>query len=336
MSRTQPTLLDVVVALFGGLAGILAGSRKEKSNVIPGVAIATALMPPLCTAGYGVANGEWNFLAGGFYLFLINTALIALATWMVVRYLRFPLLHYVEPALERRYKRLSAILFLALLGPSGYIFYNIVVISREDAALHIFIDEHMDLGNNTVSMRINREAFPPELEVSIYGGSVTPEQEQQWRSKLSEISPEFTLNLIHNGVNESDLEDIREQLGFMMNSYADLSSKDQRIESLNAQLTMTEGQLRKMESKLLPDGLGMEIMHLYPEATAVRWGRIQGQLRTLTELPTATSRIEISWSQPMDPEEQSTLSNTLSEWLETRLEAPGPIEVAFIFDTPEP
>ena len=200
LSRTQPTLLDVVVALFGGLAGILAGSRKEKSNVIPGVAIATALMPPLCTAGYGVANGEWNFLAGGFYLFLINTALIALATWMVVRYLRFPLLHYVEPALERRYKRLSAILFLALLGPSGYIFYNIVVISREDAALHLFVDEHMDLGNNTVSMRINREAVPPELEVSIYGGSVTPEQEQQWHSKLSEISPEFTLNLIHNGV----------------------------------------------------------------------------------------------------------------------------------------
>ena len=69
LSRTQPTLLDVVVALFGGLAGILAGSRKEKSNVIPGVAIATALMPPLCTAGYGLANGEWNFLAGGFYLF---------------------------------------------------------------------------------------------------------------------------------------------------------------------------------------------------------------------------------------------------------------------------
>lgn len=336
LSRTQPTLLDVVVALFGGLAGILAGSRKEKSNVIPGVAIATALMPPLCTAGYGVANGEWNFLAGGFYLFLINTALIALATWMVVRYLRFPLLHYVEPALERRYKRLSAILFLALLGPSGYIFYNIVVVSREDAALHLFVDEHMDLGNNTVSMRINRESVPPELEVSIYGGSVTPEQEQQWRSKLSEISPEFTLNLIHNGVNESDLEDIREQLGFMMNSYADLSSKDQRIESLNAQLIMTEGQLRKMESKLLPDGLGMEIMHLYPEATAVRWGRIQGQLRTLTELPTATSRIEISWSQPMDPEQQSALANTLSEWLETRLEAPGPIEVTFIFDTPEP
>ena len=73
LSRTQPTLLDVVVALFGGLAGILAGSRKEKSNVIPGVAIATALMPPLCTAGYGLANGEWNFLFGGFYLFLINT-----------------------------------------------------------------------------------------------------------------------------------------------------------------------------------------------------------------------------------------------------------------------
>ena len=79
LARTRPNFLDVMVALFGGLAGIMAGSRKEKSNVIPGVAIATALMPPLCTAGYGLANSEWDFLFGGFYLFLINTALIALS-----------------------------------------------------------------------------------------------------------------------------------------------------------------------------------------------------------------------------------------------------------------
>ena len=173
LSRTQPTLLDVVVALFGGLAGILAGSRKEKSNVIPGVAIATALMPPLCTAGYGLANGEWNFLMGGFYLFLINTALIALSTWLVVRYLRFPVLHYVEPALERRYKRLSALLFLALLGPSGYIFYDIVQESRENAALQLFVQNNMEIPGNTVDLEINRGTTPPELEVSIYGSMVT-------------------------------------------------------------------------------------------------------------------------------------------------------------------
>ena len=125
-ARTQPTFLDVMVALFGGLAGILAGSRKEKSNVVPGVAIATALMPPLCTAGYGLANGEWGFLLGGFYLFLINTMLIATSTALVIRYLRFPVVHLVDTVTERKYKRWFTILLLALVIPSTYIFYSTV------------------------------------------------------------------------------------------------------------------------------------------------------------------------------------------------------------------
>ena len=72
IARTQPTLLDVFVAIFGGIAGIVAGSRKEKTSAIPGVAIATALMPPICVAGFGIATGHWNYFAGAFYLFFIN------------------------------------------------------------------------------------------------------------------------------------------------------------------------------------------------------------------------------------------------------------------------
>ncbi len=72
LARTKPTTLDIFVAIFGGIAGIVAGSRKEKNNVIPGVAIATALMPPLCTAGFGLATGNWPFFFGAFYLFLLN------------------------------------------------------------------------------------------------------------------------------------------------------------------------------------------------------------------------------------------------------------------------
>ncbi|WP_346860462.1 DUF389 domain-containing protein [uncultured Draconibacterium sp.] len=90
LARTKPTILDVMVALFGGFAGILAGSRKEKTNVIPGVAIATALMPPLCTAGYGLATLKLSYFFGAFYLFFINSVFISLATFLVVRYLKFP------------------------------------------------------------------------------------------------------------------------------------------------------------------------------------------------------------------------------------------------------
>ena len=89
LARTSPTLYDVLIALFGGAAGILALSTRGKGNVIPGVAIATALMPPLCTAGYGLAMGEWSFFFGAFYLFFINTVFIALSTYIGVRMLRF-------------------------------------------------------------------------------------------------------------------------------------------------------------------------------------------------------------------------------------------------------
>ena len=89
-ARTYPTLLDVMVALFGGVAGIISSSRSGPSNALPGVAIATALMPPLCTAGYGIATQQWNYFGGAFYLFFINAVFISLATFLIVKYLQFP------------------------------------------------------------------------------------------------------------------------------------------------------------------------------------------------------------------------------------------------------
>jgi uncharacterized hydrophobic protein (TIGR00271 family) len=89
LARTSPNIYDVLIALFGGFAGILATSSKQKGNVIPGVAIATALMPPLCTAGYGLATLQFSYFIGAFYLFIINTVFIALATFIIVRFLHF-------------------------------------------------------------------------------------------------------------------------------------------------------------------------------------------------------------------------------------------------------
>ena len=93
LARTSPTIYDVLIAFFGGFAGILAISSRQKGNVIPGVAIATALMPPLCTAGYGLANWNLNYIFGAFYLFVINTVFIALATLITARVLSFPRRH---------------------------------------------------------------------------------------------------------------------------------------------------------------------------------------------------------------------------------------------------
>ena len=296
LSRTQPTLLDVVVALFGGLAGILAGSRKEKSNVIPGVAIATALMPPLCTAGYGLANGEWNFLFGGFYLFLINTALIALSTWVVVRYLRFPTLNYIEPAVERKYKRLSALLFLALLGPSAWIFFGIVVESREDAALRDFVENNMNLMGTSVTSQIDRTLDPPELRVEILGRPVSDEQEQEWRKQLAYTHPHVALSVFRTSIDEADIEDLQNQVELMMSSYGDLSAKDRELSQLRAQLTLVEGEFRRLQDAQLPASLGNELLAFQPQVSSVRWGRVSVETRDSGENATSTDRLVIGWT----------------------------------------
>jgi uncharacterized hydrophobic protein (TIGR00271 family) len=124
-ARTFPTLLDVLVALFGGLAGIISISRKGQTNAIPGVAIATALMPPLCTAGFGIATANWDFFAGALYLFFINAVFISMATFLVVKYLHFPTRIHDNKRLRRIYSFwFGLISFLAIL-PSVYFLFTL-------------------------------------------------------------------------------------------------------------------------------------------------------------------------------------------------------------------
>jgi len=126
LARTSPTIYDVLIALFGGLAGIVAISSKQKGNVIPGVAIATALMPPLCTAGYGLATGQFNFFFGAFYLFTINTIFIALASVWISQLLNFPIRGIVNESRKRKINRTITLVITIVLLPSIYFGYNLV------------------------------------------------------------------------------------------------------------------------------------------------------------------------------------------------------------------
>lgn len=127
MARTSPTVWDSFIAFFGGLAGIVAGSRREKiTNVIPGVAIATALMPPLCTAGYGLSIGNLYYFAGAFYLFLINSVCISLATFLIVRFLGYQPKEYPTVEVERRVRHTIWIAVFIVVVPSTYLGYQIV------------------------------------------------------------------------------------------------------------------------------------------------------------------------------------------------------------------
>jgi uncharacterized hydrophobic protein (TIGR00271 family) len=125
LARTYPTLLDVLVALFGGIAGIVSVSRSERTTAIPGVAIATALMPPLCTAGYGIATAHWSYFLGAFYLFFINAVFISLATFLVTKFLHFHEKEYVDERLQKLYSRWFAVLATIVILPSAYFLYTV-------------------------------------------------------------------------------------------------------------------------------------------------------------------------------------------------------------------
>lgn len=139
--RTEPNFLDVVIAFFGGLAGVIAQSKNKADTVIPGVAIATALMPPLCTAGYGLANGEWAYFFGAFYLFILNTILIAGSTYLFIRYLKFPKKEYVVPKTEKRVRAYTLAFIIIALGPSVYMFYRMTMISIFEGNADSFVEE---------------------------------------------------------------------------------------------------------------------------------------------------------------------------------------------------
>ena len=171
LARTNPTLYDAFIALFGGFAGILENSRKEKSGtVIPGVAIATALMPPLCTVGYGIAHLEPRFILGAFYLFLINTVFISLATFVTVKYLHFPNPHGSEEALRRRSARWIAVIMIIMLVPSVWSAVEMIRDNNFAISAQRLVRDNTNLGKSYIyDYRTDVEANPPTLELFLAG-----------------------------------------------------------------------------------------------------------------------------------------------------------------------
>ncbi len=172
LARTAPNVYDVLIALFGGLAGILAVSSKQKGNVIPGVAIATALMPPLCTAGYGLANWNLIYFTGAIYLFVINTVFIALATLVTARFLNFPRKHLEDAHDEVVSKRIVFGVVLLTLLPSIYFGYDIVQQNRFRQKAGRFVDSEAVFPNDYL-LKKNIDAKAKLISLT-YGGETIP------------------------------------------------------------------------------------------------------------------------------------------------------------------
>lgn len=211
LARTEPTIWDVLIALFGGLAGIIGITRKEKSNVIPGVAIATALMPPLCTAGYGIATQSLKFFSGALYLFCINGVFICLSTFIVLKFIKIPVKQYVSLKVLRRQKFYLAIIGIITIIPSVYTAYQSVKINVENAQASNYINEYFNYDNRQVvayHIKDNNQVF----EVVLIGKTLENEEIDKLKQALKNYSQlkDLNLNVIQNvydeGYTKQDIE----------------------------------------------------------------------------------------------------------------------------------
>lgn len=208
IARTRPTLLDVGIAFVGGVAGIVAGSRRQQSLALPGVAIATALMPPLCTAGFGLATGSWSFFFGAFYLYTLNAIFIGLSTLLVVRFLRFQHHVEVEEAGRLRERRwVAAVVILAML-PSVYFLYATVKQAREDQRIGAFIQEQIEGPDRSVPQWHRRRGQGEDrLRVYVAGHPIEASAQDSLHSRMSDYGlVGVTLEIIQSDISAEDLE----------------------------------------------------------------------------------------------------------------------------------
>lgn len=260
LARTSPTIYDVLIAMFGGLAGILAISSKHKGNVIPGVAIATALMPPLCTAGYGLATAQFQFFFGAFYLFTINTVFIALAAVVVSQVLKFPIITLVGESHKKRVNQWISLVIAVTIIPSIYFGYGLVQKEKFTENVARFI-KNVSIFEGSYLLR--HESNPSTKEITlIYGGNALTESH---RVMLYEKARDFSLEMARL--------DIRQGFAIDERSNTKTENLQQEISRLRTILSVKEKEQDSLAARLKTGKtLLNELSALYPAISAISYG----------------------------------------------------------------
>ena len=207
-ARTSPTIYDVMIALFGGLAGILENSRKERGTVLSGVAIATALMPPLCTAGYGLAHLNMHFFLGAMYLFVINSVFIALATYFMVKYLRFRTVSGISPELALKRRKIISIVLTVVIIPSVWSAFVLVGNNNYERNVRNFVEDNRLVGR---SYLYDYQIDGRKVNISFAGESITDSLRADFlsRAKAYNIKEKsITLTEYNLGMSQQEMDDI--------------------------------------------------------------------------------------------------------------------------------
>ena len=253
LSRTSPSIWDVFIAGLGGLAGIVATSRQEKSNAIPGVAIATALMPPLCTAGYGLASGNIYFFLGALYLYFINSVFICVSTYLIVRFLKFPKKEFEDKAYEKKVRRYILIIVLVTTAPSIYLGYRIVDQSIFESNAQKFIQKELSFKNTQVISKNFKYSSSKgnEIELLLLGAELTPLQIDSLKKKMPFYQLDHTKLDIRQGLNaknEIDLSQIKASIMETVNANA--QAKNVGYTKLNMPIPEIGGEMKSLYPQL--------------------------------------------------------------------------------------
>lgn len=310
LARTNPTIYDVLIALFGGLAGIIEISRKDKGTVISGVAIATALMPPLCTVGYGISIWKGPVIFGALYLFTINSIFIALATFIAVKYFRFPAVESDEQRI-RLPKSAVYIILLIVIVPS--ILSAISVIKENNFKIHSekVVAENKNLGKCFIyDHKATYSRKSPTLELFLAGETLTPEAKKKLYNSAEEYGITRSQIIFHE-----DATSMRQEFSEVEIVKGIYEQTDKQIKQLNDSIAKLGQQLTEYKEKEMPvESVSKELFAQYPDITQVS---LSSGLSVHAADNTATEQIIafITTAKPMDGE----LQDRIERWLKVRL-----------------
>lgn len=319
LARTKPTLLDVLVATFGGIAGIISGSRKDQSNAIPGVAIATALMPPLCVTGFGIATGNWLFMTNSFYLFFLNATFVALATLIIVRYLDFPRMQQNDLLKSRRTRNMIGIVSFFMILPSMYILYSVILENRENRQINTFLNN--EFGNRLDTYKLISNQDGKHLILKVYGNSGIMNEDSVYQQKLDSIGiKDVKMNIIPTS--EIDLEKIallEAQMAEVNQGFQNKIEEAKATQSVKDQeITMLRNTLDSLRADTIPlYNLSREVKVIFP--TIKKIGYANTMSTNFENSPKKIPTLLVDWR-----ERPSTATrNKLTKWMQQKFDEPN-------------
>lgn len=314
LARTTPTIYDVLIAFFGGAAGIIAlSTRGRGGNVIPGVAIATALMPPLCTAGYGLATWQLSFFFGAFYLFFINTVFISLSTFVGVRLMGFRHHELPTPERARRARHILTAVIVATILPALLMTISIIRTSIfENNLRHFIADELTQTGTQILSS--GTDAATKELRIVAVGRTITDVQQRAASAHMAQYGlGGYKLSVIQGGAPDSLLA-LSSQLAQRV--YSQETEKQKLLELSSDNATLTQRLATYTHCEEVAEAIRPELAALFPAVRALSLSRtveVQRDTTATSHFVTAVFTVDkgAAWS--------ASDAHRFEAWLKTRL-----------------